>query len=58
MKKESKLSIKVSEPTLLKVRKHVLKSKHTIGGYYDLAVMEKMERDRRIAKELKEESTK
>jgi hypothetical protein len=30
-------SIKVSQKTLKKVRRHIKKSKQTIGGFYDLA---------------------
>lgn len=38
-------SIKVSSPTLNKVRKFVKKTKQSIGGFYDLAAKEKMDRE-------------
>ena len=38
-------SIRVSEKILNKVRKSVVKSRHTISGFYDIAATEKLERD-------------
>lgn len=44
--KEITESIKVGQKTLRKVRKYIKKSKHTIGGFYDLAAQEKLIREK------------
>lgn len=39
-------NVRVDTKILNKVRRHVKKTKHSIGGFYDLAVQEKIERDK------------
>jgi hypothetical protein len=38
-------SIRVASKTKAKVKKHIKKSKQSIGGFYDLAAEEKIARD-------------
>jgi hypothetical protein len=47
MKANETESVKVSKPILNKVRKHVQKTKQTIGGFYDLAAEEKIRNDKK-----------
>ena len=48
-------SIKVSKSTLNKVRKYVKKTKQSIGGFYDLAAQEKIQRESSIELAIKNE---
>ena len=43
--KKSTASVKVSKSILKKVKDHVKITRHQIGGFYDLAVEEKMFRE-------------
>ena len=43
--KENTESIKVGSNCLRKVRRHVKKTKQSIGGFYDLAAKEKLDRE-------------
>jgi len=47
MTKET-ITIRIELPTYKKVKKHVLKTKQTIGGFIDLAVDEKIKKDKSI----------
>lgn len=38
-------SVKVNKKVLKKVRAHVKKTKQSIGGFYDLAALEKLEKE-------------
>jgi len=38
-------SVKISTHTLNKVRKHVKKSKQSIGGFFELAAADKLKKD-------------
>jgi hypothetical protein len=48
METNKTVSIRVSETSLKKVKKHVKKTKQSIGGFYDLAAVEKIKKDNQI----------
>jgi hypothetical protein len=48
MKYEITQSVRINAETVGKVKKHVKKTKQTIGGFIDLAVEEKIKKDNRL----------
>lgn len=55
MDKET-VSVKVDKAVLDKVRKHVKKTKQNIGGFYDLAALDKIKSDKMTEKIIKSNS--
>lgn len=55
MDKET-VSVRLDKAVLDKVRKHVKKTKQNIGGFYDLAALDKIKSDKMTEKNLKSNS--
>jgi predicted HicB family RNase H-like nuclease len=47
---ENKINVRVDKKIHAKVVKYTRKSKHSIGGFYDLAAKEKLEKESELIK--------